>query len=115
MRDAIDNLKVIRGTYDDLIKLGVEVNMVIAVRAISKYRVSEFKKRDSMSTQSLIKQHNAIFINLLERPGVHAVSDASILDLIENRKLRKRVEIVDNIFLELNKYLQEGYFIIPVH
>ena len=115
MRDAIDNLKVIRGTYDDLVKFGLEVDMVIAVRAISKYRVSEFKKRDSMSAQSLIKQHNAILIDLLERPGMHAVGDASILDFIEDNNLRKRLKIVDNVYLELNKYHQDGYFIIPVY
>ncbi len=115
MRDAIDNIKAIRRTYDELVKHHVDVDMVIAVRAISKYRVAEAKKRDSMAAQSLIKQHNAILMDLLNRPGVKTVSDASILDLIEDRNLRNRVEIVDNVFLRLNEYHQKGYFIIPMH
>ena len=115
MRDAIDNIKMIRRTYDDLVQHKVDVDIVIAVRAISKYRVSEAKKRDSMAAQSLIKQHNAILRELLNRPGVHAVGDASILTLIEDRNLRNRVKIVDNVFLQLNKYHQDGYFIIPIH
>ena len=115
MRDAIDNIKMIRRTYDELAQHKVDVDMVIAVRAISKYRVSEAKKRDSMSAQSLIKQHNAILRELLNRPGVHAVADASILTLIEDRNLRNRVKIVDNVFLQLNRYHQDGYFIIPIH
>nr|CRH05298.1 Conserved exported protein of unknown function [Candidatus Magnetococcus massalia] len=110
-------LKVIRQTYDDLKRQGVEPEMVFTFRGFSVKVVSTTPDILPLDRQLYQEEVWEILREMQQRPGVRmeACNVATSLFGVENRSLLKKVKAVGNTFVSLIGYQAKGFAIIPIY
>lgn len=109
-------LMVIDETVDDLVRQGVEPDVVLAFRGLSVKLIS--KNRDSMElTDFDYLDKIASQIAGLQKKGVRveACSVATRLFKVDNNGLLDGIKPVGNTFVSLTGYQAQGYANIPIY
>jgi len=109
-------LMVIEETVDDLVRQGVEPDVVLAFRGKSVLLIS--KNRDQMDLTDFDHLDKiAAQIAALQKKGVRveACSVATRLFKVDNNTLLDGVKPVGNTFVSLTGYQAQGYANIPIY
>lgn len=109
-------LAVIRETYDDLVRQGVEPDIVLAFRGPAVTLVSTDRSRfDSADSDAL--DQIADYVADLEMLGVRmeGCGVATRLFEVDNNTLLAGIEPVGNTFVSLIGYQARGYAVIPIY
>ncbi len=110
-------LKLIDETYNDLVRQGVEPDMVFifhghALQLIKSEKV-DFLPKDKQAHQEAM----TLISDLNARPGVRmeAYSISACMQDIDNDGIISDVKMVGNTYVSLIGYQSKGYSVIPVH
>ncbi|MEG3640201.1 DsrE family protein [Magnetococcus sp. PR-3] len=110
-------LKVIRQTYDDLVRQGVEPEMIFAFRGLSVKVLSTTPDALPMDQQLDQEEVWEILKEMMSRKGVRmeACNVATSLFGVDNGSLLKGVKAVGNTFVSLIGYQSKGFAAIPIY
>ena len=110
-------LKVIRETYDDLVRQGVAPDMIFAFRGKSVLLISTDREAIPLEQHVYLDEVAELLADLNQRPGVRmeACSVACRLFGVKVESLLPRIQAVGNTFVSLIGYQAQGYGTIPIY
>ena len=109
-------LKVIDQTVDDLVKQGVEPDVILAFRGKSVQLISKDRERMELTDFEHLDKIEQQLTNL-QNKGVRmeACSVATKLFRVDNDTLLDGIKPVGNTFVSLTGYQAQGYANIPIY
>ncbi len=110
-------LKVIRETYDDLVRQDVMPDMVFAFRGKSVLLINQDREQVPLEEHDALDQIASLLADLQKRPGVimEACSVATGLFGVKNENLLPWIKPVGNTFVSLIGYQAQGYGTIAIY
>lgn len=110
-------LRVIQETYDDLVRQGVEPDMIFAFRGRSVLLVSTDREAIPLEQHGYLDEVAELLADLSKRPGIRmeACSVACRLFGVKAESLLPRIQAVGNTFVSLIGYQAKGYGTIPIY
>ncbi|SHO47284.1 DsrE family protein [Desulfopila aestuarii] len=109
-------LRVIKRTYDGLVRQGQKPDMVIAFRGPSVLLINSETWSYSEEDEKILKQA-AVLLQELKALDVRleACSVATELFKVDNSTILPEIKVVGNTFISLTGYQMKGYALIPIH
>ena len=109
-------LRVIKKTYDGLIRQGQKPDIIIAFRGPSVRLISSETWSYSEEDEKILKQV-ATLIQELKGLGIRmeACSVATDLFKVNNATILPEIKVVSNTFISLTGYQMKGYALIPIN
>lgn len=110
-------LRVIQETYDDLVRQGVDPDMIFAFRGKSVLLISTDREAIPLDQHVYLDEVAELLADLNQRPGVkmEACSVACRLFGVKVENLLPRIQAVGNTFVSLIGYQAQGYGTIPIY
>lgn len=109
-------LMVIRQTVDDLIRQGVEPDVILAFRGLSVKLISKDREQMELEDFEHLDKISAQIADLIAQGvKVEACSVATRLFKVDNDTLLDGIKPVGNTFVSLTGYQAQGYANIPIY
>jgi len=109
-------LRVIKKTYDGLVRQGQKPDMIIAFHGPSVLLINSETWSYSEEDENILKQAAAL-IKELKALGVRleACSVATDYFKVDNNTILPEIKVVGNTFISLTGYQMKGYALIPIY
>ena len=116
-QDLFIHLTAIRDTYSELVRQGLEPDMIFLFRGESAQWLAENRRRRSGYSPEVINKIIALVADFQKRRGVRMEADVVARELIseEAQRLLPGITPIKNSFVALINYQTQGYSMISLN